>query len=38
VTAGRTITLLALATLAVLIGVAYALAFLDDPIGTEAQS
>ena len=33
-TARRTLTLLALTTLAVLIGVAYALAFLDDPIGT----
>lgn len=34
-TAGRTLTLLALAGLATLVGVAYALAYLDDPIGTE---
>ena len=33
-TARRSITVVAFALIAVLIGVAYALAFLDDPIGT----
>lgn len=37
-TANRTITLLALVGLAALVGVVWALAFLDDPIGMEARS